>query len=169
ACEPRWPSSLDRGASAQGGSTMHGRNGSINGGNGKSAVSLLTIVGDSARIEGKFDIADSIQIECEIGGELSVGRKLVISEKGVVRASVRTVDAVIHGIYEGSMVATGEVEITATGHVNGQIETDSLVIAKGGVFTGNVTKPTGGQSTVYRLEDKRAGSAATPVDAGRSS
>jgi len=33
---------------------------------------FLTIVGESAQIEGKFNIADSIQIECEIGGELSV-------------------------------------------------------------------------------------------------
>jgi len=149
---------------------MHGRNGSTNTGNGKGTSSLLTIVGESARIEGKFDIADSIQIECEIGGELSIGHKLVISEKGVVRASVKTVDAVIHGTYEGTMIATGEVEITSTGHVNGQIETDSLVIAKGGVFNGNVTKPTGGLSNaVYRLDDKRIGSPATPVDAGRSS
>src|SRR2546428_14165190 len=49
---------------------MLGRNGSTNGdGKGGSAISLLTIVGESARIEGKFDIADSIEIECEIGGE----------------------------------------------------------------------------------------------------
>src|SRR5262249_18635227 len=132
---------------------MHGRNGSVNVGNGKGASSLLTIVGETARIEGKFEIADSIEIECEIGGELSGGRKLVISEKGVVRDSVQTVDAVIHGVYEGTMVATGEVEIASTGRVNGQIETDSLVIAKDGVFTGNVTKPT--SKAVYRLEDKR--------------
>src|SRR5262249_22114011 len=73
----------------QGGSTMLGRNGSTNGdGKSASATSLLTIVGESARIEGKFDIADSIEIECEIGGELSVGRKLVISQRGVVKANV---------------------------------------------------------------------------------
>src|SRR5712691_4111398 len=100
---------------------MLGHNGSTGAKNGKGAstISLLTIVGESARIEGKFEIADSIEIECEIGGELSVGRKLVISEKG-------------------------------------------------GVFTGNVTKPGGGESKpVYRLEDKRIGSPATYVEAGR--
>jgi len=42
---------------------------------------LLTIVGASAKLEGKFEITDSIQIECEVGGELSVGGKLVIGEK----------------------------------------------------------------------------------------
>ncbi len=149
---------------------MLGHNGSTGAKNGKGAstISLLTIVGESARIEGKFEIADSIEIECEIGGELSVGRKLVISEKGVVKANVQTVNAVIQGVYEGTMVATGEVEIASTGRVSGRIETDSLLIAKGGVFTGNVTKPGGGESKpVYRLDDKRIGSPATYVEAGR--
>ncbi|PYM92255.1 MAG: hypothetical protein DME04_15620 [Candidatus Rokuibacteriota bacterium] len=111
--------------------------------NGKSvasSVALLTIVGERARMEGKFDIADSIQVECEVGGEMNVGGKLVIGEKGVVNANVQTVDAIIMGHYQGTMVATGNVEITETGRVSGNITTDSLVITKGGFFNGNVTK-----------------------------
>lgn len=103
-------------------------------------TTLLTIVGQQARVEGKLEIADSIQIECEVGGELSVGGRLVIGEHGVVTADVRTVDAVIKGRYDGNMVATGNVEITATGRVSGNIETDSLVISQGGFFNGTVTK-----------------------------
>jgi cytoskeletal protein CcmA (bactofilin family) len=97
-------------------------------------------MGKDAKIEGKFDIADSIEIECEIGGELKVGGKLVIGEKGSVSADVRTVDAVIQGEYKGNMVATGSVEITPSGRVDGNIETNSLVISKGGFFNGNVVK-----------------------------
>src|SRR3970282_212526 len=110
--------------------------------NGQPGIpaTLLTVVGDHARMEGKFEIADSIQIECEVGGELSVGGKLVIGQKGVVTADVRTVDAIIMGQYEGNMVATGNVEIAATGRVSGNIETDSLVISKGGFFNGKVIK-----------------------------
>ncbi|HET7876965.1 MAG TPA: polymer-forming cytoskeletal protein [Methylomirabilota bacterium] len=103
-------------------------------------MTLLTIVGATAKMEGTFDIADSIQIECEVGGELRVGGKLVIGDKGIVRATAQTVDAVIMGQYEGNMVATGNVEITETGRVTGNIETDSLVISKGGFFNGNVVK-----------------------------
>ena len=103
-------------------------------------VPLLTIVGETAKMEGKFHIADSIQIECEVGGELRVGGKLVIGEKGVVNANVETVDAVIMGHYEGNMTATGNVEIAASGRVNGNIKTDSLVMTKGGCFRGNVAK-----------------------------
>jgi len=122
-------------------------------------VTLLTVVGAAAKMDGKFEIADSIHIECEVGGELNVGGQLVIGEKGVVNATVQTVDAIIRGAYEGTMVATGTVEITATGRVNGNIETDSLVISKGGFFNGNVVK-TGGRepkAPVYLVEDKRVG------------
>ena len=128
-------------------------------------ISLLTVVGDHARMEGKFEIADAIQIECEVGGELNVGGKLVIGEKGVVNANVQTVDAIIMGRYEGNMVATGNVEITETGQVSGIIQTDSLVISKGGTLNGNVAKindQPSAQRPVYLIEDKRAGQQSAP-------
>lgn len=117
---------------------------------------LLTIVGQTARIEGKFDIADSLQIECEIGGELTVGGQLVIGEKGVVHANVHTVDAIIHGVYEGNLVASGNIEISATGRVIGNIETDSFVINKGGFFNGNVTRKTEERAPAYPVYELEA-------------
>src|SRR5437762_9265018 len=134
----------------------------INGEAGKpSAITLLTVVGEHARMEGKFDITDSIQIECEVGGEINVGGKLVIGEKGVVSANVQTVDAIIMGQYEGNMVATGNVEIAETGRVTGNITTDSLVISKGGFFNGNVVKSKGEEATrgprpVHLIDGARA-------------
>jgi len=109
-------------------------------GNQSDPSALLRVMGNDAKLEGKFDIADSIQIECEVGGQLKVGGKLVIGERGSVHADVQTVDAIIHGQYEGNMVATGSVEVTPTGRADGNIETNSLVISKGGFFNGNVVK-----------------------------
>ncbi len=114
---------------------------------------LLIVMGNDAKLEGKFDIADSMKIECEVGGELKVGGKLVIGQTGSVRADVQTVDVIIHGEYEGNMVATGSVEITPTGRVSGSIETNSLVIFEGGIFTGNVV----------RLKESEAEAAKPPI------
>ncbi len=100
---------------------------------------LLTVMGQSARLEGKFNITDSIQIECELAGEIRVEGKLVIGKNEVVRADAHPKEAIIMGQYEGNMVA-GNVEITSTGRVTENIETDSLVISTGGFFNGNVTK-----------------------------
>lgn len=125
---------------------------------------LLVVLGESAKLDGTFNIGESIQIECEVAGEINVEGKLVIGEKGVVHADVHTVDAVIRGRYEGSMVATGNVEIAATGRVSGNIQTDSLVISKGGFFDGTVTKMQRVPELVERhpsgattLEQKQAG------------
>lgn len=121
-----------------------------------SSITLLTVVGEHARMEGKFDITDSIQVECEVAGEMNVGGKLVIGEKGVVSANVQTVDAIIMGHYEGNMVATGNVEIAETGRVTGNITTDSLVISKGGFFNGNITKMNeAGARQVVAIDEKR--------------
>ena len=114
----------------------------------------------NARLEGKFT-AEFIQIECEVAGEIRVEGKLVIGEKGVVQADVHTSDAIIMGKYEGNMVATGNVEITASGHVTGNIETDSLVISKGAFFNANVVKMQGGAETVA---DRPALVEAKPAD-----
>src|SRR2546427_3808837 len=109
------------------------------GGKPATPVPLLTVVGDHARMEGKFEIADSIQIECEVGGELNVGVKLVIGGKGAGNANVKTGGAIIIGRYEGNNVATGDVEINETGRGNGNNQTHSPVISEGGVFHGDVT------------------------------
>ena len=44
------------------------------------------------------------------------------------------------GRYEGNMEASGNVEIRETGIVSGTIKTDSLIINKGGIFSGNVSR-----------------------------
>lgn len=126
--------------------------------NGGAPITLLTLAGEHAKVEGKFEITASIQIECEVNGELNVGGRLVIGEKGVVRANVHTVDAVLKGHYEGHMVATGNVTIAETGRVSGTIQTDSLVISEGGFFNGNVTKiDTDKGRPVSLIEEKRVG------------
>ncbi len=101
---------------------------------------ILTVMGKDAKLEGKIETEGSIQIECEVSGEMKVRRKLVIAQSGSVRADVQTADVTIHGEYEGNMVATGSVEITPTGRVDGNIETNSIIISKGGMFNGNVAK-----------------------------
>ena len=115
---------------------------------------LFEVFGGDAKLDGRFEVAESIDIECELNGELVVGGRLTIGRKGVVNATAHTVDAVIEGAYEGTLVATGTVEILPTGRVNGNIESDSLVIAKGAVFNGNVVKrppePTNGIARSHR-------------------
>ena len=103
---------------------------------------LLTIQGETAKIDGKFVVSKSIEIDCEIKGKLDVEGQVIIQKNGFVNADVKTNDAEIIGRFDGTMEARGNVEIKETGVVYGNIKTDSLIISKGGIFCGNVTRMT---------------------------
>ncbi len=103
---------------------------------------LLTIVGDYASIDGKFKISQAIEVDCELKGKLTVDGKITIQKNGNVNADIKTREAEIIGKYEGNMEASGYVEIMETGVVVGNIKTDSLIINKGGIFSGTVTRIT---------------------------
>ena len=111
----------------------------------RESRTLLTITGDSAKLEGKFSISQSIEIDCDVTGELEVNGQIVIQKDGFVNADVKTIDAEIIGRYEGNMEASGNVEIKETGIINGNVKTDSLIINKGGIFSGNVTRISAGE------------------------
>ena len=119
---------------------------------------LLTITGDSAVLDGKFKISQSIEIDCELKGKLTVDGKLTIQGNGFVSADVKTIEAEIIGKYEGNMEASGNVEIKETGIAVGNIKTDSLIINKGGIFSGNVTR-----ISEEPAVSKKKGKAATTV------
>jgi cytoskeletal protein CcmA (bactofilin family) len=106
--------------------------------------SLMSINGSYASIEGNFEISESIDVDCEIKGSMTIDGRITILKEGYVNADIKTRDAEILGKYEGTLEASGIVEIKETGLVNGSIKTDSLIINQGGIFSGNVeriTKP----------------------------
>jgi len=103
---------------------------------------LLKIEGESAKFEGKMDISESIEVDCEVSGKLKVDGQINIRGKGIVNADIDTIDASIEGEYDGKMKASGKVEIMESGIVSGNIKTDSLIINEGGVFDGKVSRIT---------------------------
>ena len=109
---------------------------------GKNPRQLLKIEGDSAKFDGKMEISESIEVDCEVNGELKVEGQISIREKGIVNADINTIDASIEGEYDGKMKASGKVEIMESGTVSGSIKTDSLIINEGGVFDGKVSRIT---------------------------
>jgi cytoskeletal protein CcmA (bactofilin family) len=116
---------------------------------------LLTIVGDYAVLDGEFKISQSIEIDCELKGKLAVDGKITIQQNGFVSADVKTEEAEIIGRYVGDMEAAGNVVIRETGIAMGNIKTDSLVINKGGIFNGNITRIT---ETKILLDERPAAS-----------
>jgi len=98
---------------------------------------------DVARIEhgvemnGRLVVDQSLCIEGEFRGELESASSVFVSETGAVEASIRARAVEIRGAVVGNVVASREVVIFATGRLHGDVETPSLVIARGATFNGH--------------------------------
>ncbi len=103
-----------------------------------SNATMNTIIGESSRLEGEFDIVGSVKVEGTLKGRLRATERLVIGEGGSVLADVLVRDAIIGGEFTGTMDAESRVELESTARVRGDVSTRHLVIQEGAVFRGNV-------------------------------
>lgn len=91
----------------------------------------------NARVEGRFETKETIEVSCEVKGEIIAGT-LIVAESGNIVGNVQVADAVIGGRFEGDLVATSSLEVGPTGMVVGTIYTDGLTIKRGARFLGHV-------------------------------
>jgi len=98
----------------------------------------LTVIAEGVEVEGKINSKGSTRIDGKAKGDIISEKEFIIGKEGKVDANVKTANATIAGTFNGEMVASGEVEITATGKFKGNLtQKDALLtIQKGGLFKG---------------------------------
>lgn len=104
----------------------------------------VALVANGVEMEGRLVVPNSVRIEGEFRGELESAGSVWVSEGGSVEAPIRARTVEIRGAVVGDIVATREVVIHATGRLHGDVETPSLVVARGATFNG--------RSRTYRPE-----------------
>jgi cytoskeletal protein CcmA (bactofilin family) len=111
-----------------------------------------------AEMSGRLVVERGLHIDGEFRGELESAGSVFVSETGAVVAQIRARSVEIHGAVVGDVTAAREVVIHATGRLHGDVETPSLVVARGAVFNG--------RTRMYRpersLEPDAPAAAATP-------
>jgi cytoskeletal protein CcmA (bactofilin family) len=105
-----------------------------------TAPVLFTVRGNSARIDGAFGDAESIEVHGDVAGDLRVAGSLLIHEQASVNGNVTAASVRVEGEFTGDLRATEAIEIAETGTVNGTLKCDELVIERGGVFNGTATR-----------------------------
>ncbi len=103
---------------------------------------ISTIIGDGYIFTGELQGSSVIRIEGKIIGNVNVEGGVVLGEKGIIEGNIITKSAIIYGTVNGNLKAT-QLEIKKTGHVNGDIITDTLEIELGAQFNGklNMQRP----------------------------
>jgi len=126
------------------------------------AEPVVAVIASGVEMNGRLVVPQSLRVDGEFRGELEIGASVLVSESGSIEAPIRARTVEIHGAVVGDIVATREVVIHPSGRLHGDVETPSLVVARGATFNG--------RSRMYRPERAVRSSALadSPADGPRA-
>jgi cytoskeletal protein CcmA (bactofilin family) len=93
-------------------------------------------VNEGTEIEGKVSFTGTVLLNGRVRGEIVSNDTLVIGEKGVVNASIRSSIVEISGEVVGNISATERIELHPSCRVYGDIEAPVVIIDEGALLEG---------------------------------
>ncbi len=95
-----------------------------------------TLIGADSSFEGIYKGTESIWIEGEFKGTLEGTKNVYVHEGARVEADIWAQFVMVHGEVHGNITSEEEINIGATGRVNGDVQTKSLTVVTGGCLNG---------------------------------
>ena len=114
----------------------------------------MSLIEPGVEMNGRLVVPHSLRVEGEFRGEIESSASVFVSETGTVEAPIRARTVEIRGAVVGDIVASREVVIHPSGKLHGNVETPSLVVARGATFNG--------RSHMYRPERGAQTTSASP-------
>ena len=106
--------------------------------NQMSSDAVISIIGPGMTVVGNCESDGTSRIEGTVNGSVQAGKAVVIGKQGVVSGDIMTQDAVISGRVEGKLVAASRLEVQATSHIEGEVQTRRMQLEEGAVLNGTV-------------------------------
>jgi cytoskeletal protein CcmA (bactofilin family) len=108
-----------------------------------------TLIGKSTSFNGNLEAEGTVRIEGTFEGEMNIKGDIVLGETGKVIGNMIGTNAHIAGRVEGNVKVKGQLHLTPTAYIGGDIEVGNLVVDEGAVFTGKCMM---GTNTMQSME-----------------
>jgi cytoskeletal protein CcmA (bactofilin family) len=99
----------------------------------------IASIGKSVIIKGELSGSEDLYLDGEVEGNIDLcNYNLVIGPNGRVRANVHAKQVMIHGKVDGNVTGLEKVELKKSALLNGDIDTQRIVIEDGAFLKGSV-------------------------------
>lgn len=105
---------------------------------GADEKGVETVIGPSVKVEGTFVSSGDVVVEGHVAGSLKTSKHLHIGEQAVVKADVEAGSMIVAGEIRGHVTCAGKIELTPTGKIIGNVDTQTIAVAHGAVLHGKV-------------------------------
>ena len=125
-------------------------------------------IGKSVQIRGELTGSEDLYLDGEIEGTVDLrDHSLIIGPNGRIKANITARDLIVHGRVEGSVNATGRVELRKSCTLIGDVGTQRIVIEDGAFFKGAIDIRD--RDTDSKVETRKPMAAAAAAGTGMSS
>src|SRR5467141_1109871 len=125
-----------------------------------SSSRAAACISQGIRIKGEVTGSEDLFVDGVVEGKLSLTTNccLTIGPNGNVKADVVAREVIVRGKIEGKVTGRDKVQLSSTGQVTGEVQTDKLAIEEGALLKGKVEA---GRQTAKPGETKAVAVAAT--------
>lgn len=97
-----------------------------------------TLISKGCVVTGKIESDVFIRIDGHIKGDLFIGEGLIVGEDGLIEGNIISREIVVYGTVNGTVKAES-IDIKSSGKLLGEIQTRTLQVERGAVYTGMVS------------------------------
>jgi cytoskeletal protein CcmA (bactofilin family) len=99
---------------------------------------LTTMVTAATLITGEIHGQGDVNLEGRLTGNIEIEGLLFVGEKGSFNGEATAENMIIEGRVEGQIKANAKIEIRGSGHIQGNIICQQIVIAEGAFLDGKI-------------------------------
>jgi len=118
---------------------------------------INSIVGPGTKFNGDCDVEGTIRIDGEFEGKLKVTKVVIIGKTGIVKGDVKSAEVIVGGKVHGTIMGETRVELQAGAHIEGDIQTKSLIVDEGVFFHGECKMKEEGASSFKVVDQEKVG------------
>lgn len=127
-----------------------------------SSVGGYTLIGQGSNMEGVLKSQSGVRVEGVFRGEIDSAGEVVIGAAGEAHSNIKGASIIVSGKVFGDLVTEGRLTLLKNGHIVGNVDAGTLVIAEGGMLNGEakMDKTAALSSGAKRNKARAAGSEA---------
>lgn len=114
---------------------------------------ISTVLGADIIFKGDIAGGQTIKIDGQINGNVSVENGIILGEKAVVNGNLESKNIIVYGTTNGN-IKCQELILKSTGNVTGDINTQTIEIEMGGKYNGHLNMSP--QLVVSKTDEKTA-------------
>lgn len=101
-----------------------------------SVSGQINMIGQGTVVEGTLHAESDIRVSGRVVGKLHVEGKAIIAQEGLIEGELVAASADVAGSVQGELRVSERLVLMSSARIDGDIQTDRLIVEEGAVFTG---------------------------------